>query len=209
MASDEILWVSRPEHIRALASPMRQRVLDRLEAIGPCSVRDLAASLNVAADSLYYHLRQLERIGLLVVGRRRPRRGRREEAVLRLRSTNWRISYEPSDPRTASAVLKVGRTILRQAQRDFAAGLRHPRATTRGPLRNLWALRLEGSLKPREVRRINVHLTAILEILRQGGRDPGEGLLAVSWLLAPIDPLGGRRRAAVKTGAETRERRET
>jgi DNA-binding transcriptional ArsR family regulator len=204
MPSDDVLWVTRPEHIRALASPMRQRILDRLEAIGPCSVRALASSLGAAPDSLYYHVRQLEQIGLLVVGRRRQAGRRSQEAVLSLKSPKWRIAYAPGDPRTASAVLKVGRTILRQAQRDFAQGLRHPRALTRGPLRNLWSLRLEGSLKPGEVRRINAHLGAILKILRRGGHDPREGLLAVSWVLAPIDPLGGQRRSGVAPAANKR-----
>ena len=68
-----VRWVRRPEHIEALASPMRQRIMDRIEAIGPCSIRDLALSLDVAADSLYYHVRRLQQIGLLSVGsRRRP-----------------------------------------------------------------------------------------------------------------------------------------
>ena len=195
MASSRILWISRPEHIRALASPMRQRIMDRIEALGPCPVRELAASLDVAADSLYYHVRRLQGIGLLAVESRR-REGRRREAVLRLKARSWHIAYEPRKRRNARAVLKVSRIILRQAQRDFDQGLSHPRAVPRGPLRNLWALRLEGSLQDAEVRRINRHFAAILGILRRGRRDPGEGLMAVSWVLAPIPFRAPRRRGA-------------
>jgi hypothetical protein len=199
------LKISRPEHIEALASPMRQRILDRVESLGPCAVRDLAGSLDVAADSLYYHVRRLQRIGLLVVGTRQPGGARKPEAVVRLKSRRWQIAYDPRDRRSARAVLKASRVLLRQAQRDFALGLRDPRAVARGPLRNLWALRLEGSLKPADVRRINRHLAGILTILRRAGRDPAEGLMAVSWALAPIPSRAdGRRGAARPARTDTR-----
>jgi len=181
-------WISRPEDIRALASPMRQRVVDRVEALGPCTVRELASSLDVAADSLYYHVRRLQRIGLLSVAERRNGNGRLE-ALLRVR--RYHIAYDLARPRNARAVQDVGRTIVRQSQRDFALGVSHPRATPRGPLRNLWALRLEASLGAHDLRRINGHLAAILKVLRRSRRAAPEGLTAVSWVLAPI-PSGSR-----------------
>lgn len=209
MAPPGTLWISRPEHIRALASPMRQRIMDRIEAMGPCAVRDLAASLDVAADSLYYHVRRLQGIGLLAVESRR-REGGRRQAILRLKARSWHIAYEPRKPQNARAVRKVSRIILRQAQRDFDRGLAHPRASPRGPLRNLWALRLEGSLRDADVRRINQHLAAILGILRRAGREAGEGLMAVSWVLAPIPFRAPKRRGAARPdpaeGARRRSR---
>ena len=179
--------------IEALGS---RPIQERLSAIR--AVRDLAASLDVAADSLYYHVRRLQKIGLLVVGARHRNGAQRPEAVVRLKSRRWRIEYDPKDRRTARAVLKASRVLLRQAQRDFGRGLRDPRAVARGPLRNLWALRLEGTLKPADVRRINRHLAGILKILRRAGRDPAEGLMAVSWTLAPIPSRTDGRRGATR-----------
>jgi DNA-binding transcriptional ArsR family regulator len=187
------LWISRPEHVEALASPMRQRIVDRIEALGPSAIRELALSLDVAADSLYYHVRRLQGIGLLSVGSRRQGGSRRSEAVVSLAAPRWHIAYEP---RNARAVLKVGRVILRQAQRDFALGVRQPQAVTRGALRNLWALRLESSLGPADVRRINRHLAGILKVLRGARRNPSRELMAVSWVLAPIPSRNGERRGA-------------
>jgi hypothetical protein len=176
---------------------MRQRIVDRVEAMGPCAIRDLAVSLDVAADSLYYHVRRLQRIGLLAVGSRRQAGTGRREAVVRLRG-RWHIAYELEKPRNAEAVRAVGRTIVRQAQRDFTLGLEHPRATPRGPLRNLWALRLEASLKASDVRRINRHLAGILQVLRGAPRDGSEGLMAVSWVLAPIPSRRNGRRGPAR-----------
>ena len=203
--ADDTLWISRPEHIEALASPVRQRILDRLEVLGPCSVRELGASLRVAPDSLYYHVARLREVGLLAIGNR-PRKDRRAEALVRLASPRWHIDYDPRDPRKARAVMKVTRTLLRQVERDFASGLRHPRAVARGALRNLWSLRLEGSLRDADVRRINRHLAAILRVLRRAGRDPREGLVSVSWVLAPID-LGPGRGARSVAGRHRRQDR--
>lgn len=183
--------------MEALASPMRQRIVDRIEALGPCAVRELASSLDVAADSLYYHVRRLRQIGLLSVAQRSRNGSRRPEAVVSLAAPRWHIAYEA---RNVGAVRKVGRVILRQAQRDFDTGLLQPRAVARGPLRNLWALRLEGSLGDGDVRRINRHLAGILKILRGARRGPSGRLLAVSWVLAPV-PLrkSGRRGARPHT----------
>ena len=52
--------------IRLLASPVRQEIVDTLEALGgEASVAELAAEVGRAADGLYYHLRLLVRGGLI------------------------------------------------------------------------------------------------------------------------------------------------
>jgi DNA-binding transcriptional ArsR family regulator len=51
--------------LKALADPLRRQMLGLLEE--PRTVKDLAASLGRKPDRLYYHLRQLERHGLVRV----------------------------------------------------------------------------------------------------------------------------------------------
>ncbi|WP_051791101.1 ArsR/SmtB family transcription factor [Amycolatopsis jejuensis] len=51
---------------RVLADPLRIRLLEAL-ATEPQSVKELAEWVGMAADRLYYHLRQLERAGLVEV----------------------------------------------------------------------------------------------------------------------------------------------
>ena len=48
-----------PEQLQAIASPPRQRLVAALEALGPASVRELAAHLGRSPQSLYFHLRKL------------------------------------------------------------------------------------------------------------------------------------------------------
>lgn len=184
---EPIHWIRDPAHIEALASPLRQRILDRLEALGPCSVRELAESLGRRPDALYYHVRMLEDIGLIRETESRPTT-RSPEAVYDLAERRWHIAYAPEDRDNAAALRKLTRHLLRQAERDFDEGLESEHATVRGRERNLWSLRLEASLSKSELRELVGHLEAIVAILRKPKRSRRGRLVALSWVLAPIDP---------------------
>ncbi|MCB9754250.1 MAG: helix-turn-helix transcriptional regulator [Myxococcales bacterium] len=195
MTRAKTLWIDDPAQLEVLASPVRQAILDRIEGLGPQPVKALAASLEVAADSLYYHVKKLLAVGLLVQ-RGVQGDGREEEALYDLPARRWHIRYRPEDPAQARALGKVTASILRQAERDFTAGLASEQAVTRGALRNLWSLRLEGALTRDELRALNGHLQAIVELLRKPERGRGGGLYALSWVLAPARAGGGRRAGA-------------
>ena len=72
--------IRRTEQIEALASPVRQEIVDALQVSGACPIAEVAAQLGRAPDSLYYHVRHLERVGL-VVRRGVRRNGQRDEAL--------------------------------------------------------------------------------------------------------------------------------
>lgn len=191
---DRTHWIRDPAVIEALVSPMRQNLVDRIEALGPCSIRELADSLRVAPDSLYYHVNLLVEAGVLVVKGARETT-RRDEMIYDVKKRNWHIRYEPKDKDNARAVRRVTASMLRQAERDFEAGLEDPAATVTGPGRNLWSLRLEASLTEDEVERVNGHLHKILAILRKRRRSEDAGTMcAVTWCIAPIEKTRGKRR---------------
>ncbi|GJM22807.1 MAG: hypothetical protein DHS20C15_27220 [Planctomycetota bacterium] len=183
-------WVRDPKAIECLSSPTRQRILDRLEALGPSSVAELSASLQLPADGLYYHMRLLTRRGLIVERERRPTNGP-PETLFELVAKRWHIHYEPNNKRNAEAVRKLTGSLLRQASRDFEQGLTHPNTTTDGPRRNLWSLRLEAKLNGEEVRELNGHLRAIVELLRRPRANTEGQLCALSWVLAPLTDKTG------------------
>ena len=184
----EIHWIDSPAQIAALASPIRQAILDRLEAHGPCSVRELAEALGRRPDALYYHVKRLVALELLAeVGTRATQTS--PEALYDLRRRNWHIAYAPEQPEQAEALRKLTGAMLRTAAGDFTAGLAHPHARGSGPERNLWSLRLEASLTARERRELVGHLEAIVTLLRKPKRRRGGEPMALTWVLAPIsDP---------------------
>jgi DNA-binding transcriptional ArsR family regulator len=182
-----IHWVDAPEQIAALASPIRQGIVDRLEAHGPCSVRELAAALDRRPDALYYHVKRLVELELLTDVGTRPTQTA-PETLYDLRHRRWHIAYAPQQPDNAAALRKLTRAMLRTATRDFDAGLDHPDACGHGPERNLWSLRLEASLTAAERREVVGHLEAIVSILRKPRRTRRGRLTALTWVLAPLSP---------------------
>lgn len=184
-----------PTQIAALAAPLRASLLDLVERRGPSAVRELAEQLGVQPDTLHYHVRRLVEIGLLEQVGTRPTK-RHDEALYDLAQPRGAIVHEPSDPDNAEALAKLTKTILAQANQDFREGLANPRARSRGA-RNLWAQRLEADLSHAELRELEGHLAAIEQLLRRPRRvrSRGRKLVALSWLLAPIEIEAGRRRS--------------
>jgi len=53
------------ESLKSLAHPLRVRIYDELSSYGPMTASGLAARLGESSGSMSYHLRQLERAGLV------------------------------------------------------------------------------------------------------------------------------------------------
>src|SRR6478752_2321235 len=57
--------LSDPRVLRAIAHPVRTRVLDELQAAGPARAADIARELGIPANQASFHLRQLAKYGLV------------------------------------------------------------------------------------------------------------------------------------------------
>ena len=186
---DSIHWVSDPEAIAALQSAARQRLLDRLEAIGPASAAELAAAIGVEPDRVYYHLKKLEGVGLVAASGTRGE-GRTREALWDLAHRRWHLAYAPEDPNAVQAIDKLTAAMLRQAQRDFSEGWTSPAIAVRGKRRTQWSLRLEGRLDADQVAALNGHLQAIADLMREARHAEDSGRkrthVALTWVLAPL-----------------------
>jgi DNA-binding transcriptional ArsR family regulator len=64
MGQDEITLTA--DNLKALAHPLRVRVLGLLRTYGPATATTLAERLGLSSAALSYHLRQLERFGFIV-----------------------------------------------------------------------------------------------------------------------------------------------
>ena len=99
--------IKRPEQIELLASPLRQEIVDAVRAMGTCSARELAVELGTSPDSLYYHLRKLVAVGLLVSEGKRSAT-RRHEEVFRTPGDSMRAVYDLGDARFSDALRRAG-----------------------------------------------------------------------------------------------------
>jgi hypothetical protein len=89
------------------------------------SVRELSDALDVASESLYYHVHALVKAGLLQRLGERPA-GRRREQLYRLIAPEIVIDPDQRSRAFVAALGDVGATALRAAERGYRAAL--PRA---------------------------------------------------------------------------------
>lgn len=186
--------VEHPREVELLASPIRQEIVDTLEALGGTApVAALAAQLGRPADGLYYHLRLLAAGGLLeeLPADAEGRRYRTRAAGRRKR--HMQLRYRPGTTANARAVARVAAGMLRIAGRDFEAGMGDADAVVAGPRRQLWAARTKGWVGPAEIEEINRLLARLGELLRQPRDARRTRLLSLTWVLAPNPARPARR----------------
>ena len=183
--------ITSPTHVEALASPVRQELLDTLSSLGGmASVASLAEQVGRHADGLYYHLRILSKAGLV------QEDSRDGEKVYRLAGGGAippRLAYRKGPRGNASKLPDYVRALLRVAQQDFEDALLTPGVVMDGERRRLWAARNKGWVSPRDVEEINRLLERLCELtsqVRDGQRDE---LTSFAFVLAPCSRREKRR----------------
>ena len=172
--------------IRALASPVRQEVVDAVTAVGPVSIAALARSLGRTPNALYFHIQKLERLGLLVRCDGAAARGR-PSTFYDVPGRPMMLTYQPGQSRTRAPMGKLVRSMLSSAGRSFVRAYRPDVAVVDGADRNLWASRSKRMLSPRELREVNRHLRALVGLLNHPNpASPGKvRLMELTFVLTP------------------------
>jgi DNA-binding transcriptional ArsR family regulator len=88
--------------IRALAQPLRLRLVGQLRLGGPATATRLAAALGTNTGATSYHLRQLAEVGL-VIEDERPGSGRQRWWRAAHDMSSFRRSYYEGDPEATAA----------------------------------------------------------------------------------------------------------
>lgn len=187
--------VHDPAATRELISPLRQELIDTLQALGgEASVASLAEQLGRSADGLYYHLRKLCSAGLISeLPDRGDGQGRRYLSRAG-RGGRLQLDYRAATDSTQQAELrKLVRGLLGMARRDFDRALGTPEATTEGARRTLWALRCKAWLSPDELEALNDLLAQVLDLLVRPRSPERDVQLSLSWILAPQQAQPKRR----------------
>lgn len=194
--------VEDPKKIALFATPVRVELMTAIQALGGvATVAELAVQLGRPADGLYYHLRALVHGGLL--GEREGPNGRSYDLMIPA-GESLRLRYRPGATANARSVAKVAASMSRLAQRDFQRALARAQTVVEGPARELWAGRLRGWVDPGELVEVNRLLHRLADLLLSTRPAGGGKLVALHWLLAPLDAQPARRADA---GATKRRRR--
>ncbi len=179
------LRITDPARSRVLASPLRIELLELLIRQGPSTVAELAAALGRAPDSLYYHLRKLERLGFLTVVRRRVA-GRRPEAVFEAVADQIEVECDP----TSEAAIRIEEqslgALLRLTERNYSRALRSGEAHPRGRARDLLATRIRVNLDAAGRAELNRRIDELLDFLREASEPEHGPALGLTLVLSPI-----------------------
>jgi len=173
----------------ALAASARQEIVDVLPRMGVVSVAELAVTLGRPADSLYYHLRILKRVGLVLSAGYRMIAGRRE-ALFQAVAADMKLHYELGKNGNGKEVNAIVASMLRLGMRDFNRSVEAGEAAVSGPNRELWALRETGWLSQEQIGEVNRY---IVKLMRAAARTGPDGrLYGVTVLLTPLDRPSNR-----------------
>ena len=134
------------EQKKAVASPLRLELLGLFIDRKPLSVAEIAERMGRSATGIHYHVRVLEKAGLLRrVGQQRS--GRRPEALYKPVADVFKMAQPRDAPEEVAAVaLKTMSTAFRMAERDMKAALTSPSSKTSGPYRNVLGARIEDQI---------------------------------------------------------------
>ncbi|MFY1632558.1 helix-turn-helix domain-containing protein [Solwaraspora sp. WMMB335] len=164
------VWLG-PEQVRALAHPLRLRLLGALRLDGPATATALAHELGTNTGATSYHLRKLADAGLV---REEPTRGTGRERWWRSvhQVSSWHNTSFDDDPDARAAADWLNSYFVQQ----FVRNAEDWHAARDGyPAR--WRDAAEYSdyvltLTPDQLRRLNTELHAVVERFRV---DPGPG----------------------------------
>ena len=184
--------IRRRDQVAALESAVRQEIIDTIQAAGPLSAAELSALMGRPADALYYHLKRLVKVDLLLV-RATRRSGRRDEAVYDLAGHPLVLDYPVTASGSRHPLSGLVRSMLRTAEKDFRAALGTATARPDGDRRNLWAGRRHAWLSARDLERVNALLDQLVAITTRAREPEGGELCTLTLVLAPRASRAGRR----------------
>ncbi|HWQ24881.1 MAG TPA: helix-turn-helix domain-containing protein [Gaiellaceae bacterium] len=181
---DEVLLVEQVEQLRALAHPQRARIVTLLRERA-ASTTELAAALGAAKGTIAYHLKTLERAGLVRVVRTRRVRAVTERFYGRV-ARLFVLRSDDSLPEELRGGA-LGAMLLRQAAEELLAA---------APDEDTSAL-VHARLPPAAARRFERRLNRLVADVQSAEDPEGERhALALAFFRSPVAPPARERRDA-------------
>lgn len=187
------------EQRRAIASPLRIELIGLFIDRQPLSVAQMAARMGRPASAIHYHVRLLEKAGLLRrVGEQLS--GRRPEAIYMPVAEAFMMESPKAGKESAAgeaeAVVKTMATAFRMAERDMKAALADPGTRTTGPQRNFLGARAHCRLAKKDLAELNRHFREIEKMLTRVQKthvpSPGDVFVSLTLALMPLRNRGAR-----------------
>ncbi len=178
------------EQRRAIASPLRLELIGLFIDPEPLSVAQIAERMGRPATAIHYHVRLLEKAGLL---RRagEQRSGRRNEVLYRPVADVYKVD-QPRDTTSgdAEAAIKTLSMAFRMAVGDMKAALEDSSTRDSGPQRNFLGGRFHCRLSRADLAQLNRHLREIEKMLSRAHKthelSPSDAFVSLTLALMPL-----------------------
>lgn len=176
-----------PRQARSLLLPARLEALEAFQALGAATVAEAAARLGRRPDALHYHVRALQRTGLL---RKLPRPadsgGRPAARYAAVEPGRFAFPLDRASAAGRALWVRASAAVLRAAQRDVAAAVAADEARVDGLVPNTAVHRAKAWLDDADLRDLARRIAAIERFLA-ARKEPGHGRLHVfTFALAPL-----------------------
>jgi DNA-binding transcriptional ArsR family regulator len=175
--------------MRALAHPLRLRLLGLLRSEGPATASVLASAVDEAIPLASYHLRKLAEHGFIEEAPELARDGRERPWRAVHEFTSWSLVDFLDSPERLSAAAALQREILRRHVETIEAFFAEAPAWTREWLDASDNSDLSLYLTAAELRTMRDEIWKVLELFRARGRRPHtERVEAILYLLPRQSP---------------------
>ncbi len=180
------LEITEEEQLQTLCSPIALDIVRVLRHVGPCSVSELGPRLGKKPNSLQYHVRKLQAVGLITTTETR-RSGKRPERIYDVTADRFVGKDIHKNEGLSQVADEAAASLCRLAARDFARSPKPVSGTDedRESQRRL-AVRLTARLTDKDVEEAK-NLLGKLESLfsnRVGSKD-GE-MFALTFIQTPL-----------------------
>ena len=176
-------WIAEPRQLKALSTPIRHDIVDRLAALGPLSVRGLADALGRKPTAIYRHLLTLEKLGLVEASRASGARGR-PAMIYRSAVPQMRIARAPRVKGNRAPMAKIANAMARQAAREYAAAFKSDDWVVEGARRNHGFFELLTTPSSKRLKKINALLDELAHLIWTPDPKPGRPI-RVTWFMSP------------------------
>lgn len=188
--NNDVYIIRRSDQLAALRAPTRQEIVDVLAPMGEASIADLAAALGRPADALYYHIRILQRVGLVVsTGERMA--GGHKETLFQTIAPDLRLGYRPGKDGNSRNVSPIIASMLRMTNRDFSDAFSDSAVAVDGKRRELWAARVTGWLTEHQLESVNRYIAELRKETTKSSSMKGR-LYALTLVLTPLNKRSHR-----------------
>ncbi len=151
---------------KALTSPIRLEIIGHFTGPEPLSVAEIGARMGRPPTAIYYHIHQLEEVGLLIrTGSRGS--GKKAEVLYRPIADYLDLTPDRGNREHDADTLATLKAAHRMAARDMEAALQNQTGCYDGARRNFIASRMHARLSPESLAAANEHIDALFEIFMQ------------------------------------------